>query len=63
MLGRISVITNSSLSYLITGVVAEGADYLNNELWDVFRSCSAEKKKLIYDISVRISEFNNSENK
>ncbi len=63
MLGRISVITNSPLPYLITGVVAEGEDYLDNELWEVFRSCSAEKKKLIYDISVKISAFNDSEKK
>ena len=56
MLGKISVAINVSLAELLTGVV-EGRQYLQNDIAEILASCSPEKTRLIYDVVVRIAQY------
>ena len=57
LLGKISVATDVSLPELLTGVVEE-RQYLHKDIADILDSCSPEKTRLIYDVILRISQYN-----
>lgn len=57
MLDKISSNVNVSLSFLFDGVALESGAYLQKDLADVLEACRPEKKKLIYDIALRISQY------
>lgn len=56
LLGKISAAADVSLSELLTGVVEE-RQYLQKDIADILDSCSPEKKRLIYDVVLRISQY------
>jgi len=56
LLGKISVEVDVCLSELLTGVV-EGGQYLRKDIADILKTCPAEKTRLIYDVIVRIAEY------
>ena len=56
LLGKISTAANISLSALLTDVVEE-RQYLQNDIAEILNSCSPEKTRLIYDIILRISQY------
>jgi transcriptional regulator with XRE-family HTH domain len=57
LLGKISASADVSLSELLTGVVEE-RQYLQKDIAEVLSSCSPEKIRLIYDVILRISQYN-----
>lgn len=56
MLAKISAATNVSLAELLSGV-AEDNSYLQKDIADILSTCSPKQVRLIYDIIVRISEY------
>ena len=56
LLGKISVAANVSLPALLTDIVEEGP-YLQSDIADILASCSPEKTRLIYDVILRISQY------
>ena len=56
LLGKISVAANVSLPALLTDVVEE-RQYLHKDFADILESCSPEKQRLIYDVALRISQY------
>jgi|LSQX01.2.fsa_nt_gb XRE family aerobic/anaerobic benzoate catabolism transcriptional regulator len=59
LLGKISAATDVSLSELLTGVVEE-RKYLQKDIADILSSCLPEKTRLIYDVILRISQYNSN---
>lgn len=57
LLGKISTSADVSLSELLTGVVEE-RQYLQKDIAEILSSCSPEKTRLIYDVILRISQYN-----
>lgn len=57
LLGKISAAADVSLTELLTGVVEE-RQYLQKDIADILDSCSPEKTRLIYDVILRISQYN-----
>lgn len=57
LLGKISASADVSLSELLTGVVEE-RQYLQKDIAEILSSCSPEKIRLIYDVILRISQYN-----
>ena len=56
LLGKISVATDVSLTELLADVVEEH-DYLQKDFAEVLALCSPEKIRLIYDVALRISQY------
>ena len=56
LLGKISVAVDIPLGELLTGVVEE-RQYLQKDIADILASCSPEKTRLIYDVILRISQY------
>ena len=56
LLGKISIAADVSLSELLTGIVEE-RQYLSKDIADILDSCSPEKTRLIYDVILRISQY------
>lgn len=56
LLGKISATADISLAELLTGVVEERR-YLQKDIADILDSCSPEKTRLIYDVILRISQY------
>ena len=57
MLGKLSVAVDISLSALLSGVVEE-RNYLHGDIAEILASCSPEKIRLIYDVILRIAQYN-----
>ena len=57
LLGKISASADVSLTKLLTGVVEE-RNYLRKDIADILDSCAPEKTRLIYDVILRISQYN-----
>jgi len=57
LLGKISAAADVSLAELLTDVVEE-RQYLQKDITGILDSCSPEKIRLIYDIVLRISQYN-----
>ena len=56
LLGKICAATNTALSTLLTGVVEDGP-YLQGDIANILASCSPQKTRLIYDVIVRIAQY------
>lgn len=56
MLGKISAAADISIETLITGVVEE-RQYLQSDIAGILSACSPEKTRLIYDLILRIAEY------
>ncbi|MCL1963543.1 MAG: helix-turn-helix domain-containing protein [Firmicutes bacterium] len=56
LLAKISVAAHISLPALLTDVV-EDKRYLQSDIADILADCSPEKVRLIYDIILRISQY------
>ena len=50
-LGQISIILDIPLERLITRIVKEDKKYLEEDFYELFKQCSKEKKRLIYNIA------------
>ena len=59
LLGKICAATNTALPMLLTGVVEEGP-YLQGDIADILASCSPQKIRLIYDLILRIAEYDDN---
>ena len=55
-LSKISVATDVSITELLTGVV-EKRQYLQKDIAEILDSCSPEKVRLIHDVILRISKY------
>ncbi len=50
-LGQVSIILDIPLERLVTGIVKEDKRYLEEDFYEIFKQCSKEKKRLIYNIA------------
>jgi len=55
-LAKISSAVDVPLSQLLTGVV-EDKRYLQKDIADLLKSCTPEKVRLIYDVILRITQY------
>ena len=56
LLGKISAAAGVSLSELLLDVVEERR-YLQNDIAEILDTCSPEKTRLIFDVILRISQY------
>ncbi len=50
-LGQISLILDVPLERFVTGIIKEDKNYLEEDFYEIFKQCSQDKKRLIYNIA------------
>ena len=50
-LGQISLILDVPLERFVTGIIKEDKNYLKEDFYEIFKQCSQDKKRLIYNIA------------